>query len=136
MAPAADTPRIDSFMTADRAESINGKLYIMGGAFDKMAAPAFPHAATFSVAAVLRVPWNDTNRRLPFEIFCENVDGRRGIYELNGELEAGRPPGARGDDLILTLAVPVGFEVQQAERFSVVMRFGGDERRVAVEIVG
>ena len=128
------TPRIDSFMAADYAASINGKLYVMGGGFDTIFAAAFPYSALFHFAGLLRVPWNDTNRRLALEGRAETVDGEDLGWRLDGELEAGRPPGQRGGDTVVVVAGPVGFTVEEPLGFVLKLRFAGDERAIALRV--
>jgi hypothetical protein len=130
-----DRPRIDSFMVADHAEAINGKLYIMGGGFDTIGAPGFPHFVRFSMAAVLRVPWHDTNRRLGIEAWTEDVERNRFGWQMQGEVEAGRAPGARGDDVAVTIAGPVAFQIDEPMPFVLRLNFSGDERPLALRVV-
>ena len=36
-------PEIDYLLVADRAEVVSGKLYLMGGSWDRITPPQFPH---------------------------------------------------------------------------------------------
>ena len=136
------SPRIDSFMAADWAEAMNGKLYVMGGGWDAIAAPRFPHFFTFAFGAILRIPWNDTNRRLPVGVAI--VDEQRetlGLWELKGEVEAGRAPGTpRGSDVTVVMAGPIQFGIQEAPAelpfaFWLRLQFVQDERMLALRIM-
>lgn len=132
--PTEDRPRIDSFVAADWAEAINGKLYLMGGGFDTLCAPTFPFAPRFAFGAVLRVPWNDTNRKLPIEGVVETTDGEDLGWRMGGELEAGRPPGKRGGDVTVVIAGPVQFQVEEPTGFVLKLRFAGQERSIALAV--
>jgi hypothetical protein len=132
--PTEDRPRIDSFIAADWAEAINGKLYLMGGGFDTLWAPTFPFAPRFAFGAVLRVPWNDTNRKLPIEGVVETTDGEDLGWRMGGELEAGRPPGKRGGDVTVVIAGPVQFQVEEPTSFVLKLRFAGQERSIALAV--
>ena len=133
--PLVQTPRIETFMAADAAEAINGKLYVMGGNIDSVFAPAFPTIVRFSVAAVLRVPWADTNRRFPLEGSVESVDGEFLGWRMAGEVEAGRPAGARvGGDISMAVAAPVQFEAPAAVHFILKLRFAHDERSIGMRV--
>jgi hypothetical protein len=135
-ASVIETPRIESFMAADAAEAINGKLYLMGGNIDTVFAPTFPALVRFSFAAILRVPWGDTNRRFPVEGAVSTFDGDELGWRLAGELEAGRPPGARvGGDISIALAAPVQFEAPEPAGFTLTLRFADNERSIAMRVV-
>lgn len=130
----SEAPRIDSLLVADWAEAINGKLYVMGGAFDTVWAQQFPYVVRFAFAAVLKVPWNDTNRRLPIRATVQTTDGEELDWRLEGELEAGRPPGERGADAQIVIAAPVGFQVDEHLNFVLSLRFADDERSISLKI--
>jgi len=62
-------------MLADRVEAINGKLYAMGGAWDRMFVPDVKNPTTISFAAVILVPWNATNQQHSVNLSVEDTDG-------------------------------------------------------------
>ena len=132
--PTEERPRIDSFVAADWAEAVNGKLYLMGGGFDTFMASSFPFAPRFAFGAVLRVPWNDTNRRFPIEGLVETADGEELEWRMGGELEAGRPPGKRGGDVTVVIAGPVQFQVEEPTNVVLKLRFAGEERSIALTV--
>jgi hypothetical protein len=134
MASLEDQPRITSFLPADHAEAINGKLYVMGGGFDTLWAPQFPHDARFYFGAVLTVPWNDTNRRFPIEATAVTIDGDDLGWKMGGEIEAGRAPGKRGGDAIVVMAGPVVFRAEEPVEFTLTLRFASDERSVRLSL--
>jgi Family of unknown function (DUF6941) len=130
-----ESPRIDSLLVADHAEAVNGKLYVMGGGFDTLWAPQFPLGVRFSFAALLKVPWNDTNRRLPIQGWVTRADDDEELgWKMEGELEAGRAPGTRGQDAQIMVAGPVGFEVTEPVEFVFNMRFANDERAILLRV--
>jgi hypothetical protein len=130
----ADAPRIDSFFAADHADAINGKLYVMGGGFDTLFVPQVPVAVRFSLAAILVVPWKDTNRRFPVGGVVETIDGEPLGWQMQGEIEAGRAAGKRGGDVQMAVAAPVQFEVSDYTAFVLKLRFAADERKLALQI--
>lgn len=130
----SEAPRIDSLLVADWAEAINGKLYVQGAAFDTLWAPQYPHAPRFYFAAVLKVPWNDTNRRLPIRGWAQTKDGDELAWKMEGELEAGRSPGQRGGDAQVVIAGPVQFEVEEPLEFTLHIEFAGDARVVSLKV--
>lgn len=131
----SEQPRIDSLLVADHAEAINGKLYVMGGGFDTLWAPEFPHVVRFSFAALFKVPWNDTNRRLPVKGWAVRADDGTDLgWQMQGELEAGRAPGSRGGDAQVMVAGPVTFEVTEPLEFVLNVEFAADRREVPLRV--
>jgi hypothetical protein len=106
----------------------------MGGGFDTLFAPQFPHLVRFSFAALLKVPWNDTNRRLPVRAWLETKDGEDVDWRMDGELEAGRAPGQRGGDAQIMVAGPVMFEAREPMEFVLNVRFADDLRTVPLRL--
>jgi hypothetical protein len=132
--PMEGYPRIDSFVAADWAEAINGKLYLMGGGFDTLWAAQFPFAPRFSFGAVLRVPWKDTNRRFPIQGTVATLDGEALGWQMAGELEAGRAAGKRGGDVTIVIAGPVQFQIEEETSFVLKLRFAEDERMITLQV--
>lgn len=85
--------RLDFLILADKAEAIGGKLYLMGGGFDRVALPQLPGSALFDVAAGILVGYNETNQQHAFELRFEDADNRELMPPLQGTFEVGRPPG-------------------------------------------
>lgn len=85
--------RLDFLILADKAEAIGGKLYLMGGAFDRVGMTTIPGPAQFDVAAGLLVGYNETNVQHAFELRCEDADNNLVFPPAQGAIEVGRPPG-------------------------------------------
>lgn len=83
---------IDFLILADHAEAINGKLYLMGGGWDRRFMPP-GQPLTFGFAAGLLVPWTLTNREHKFTIGIETADGTPlgGNEAVTGGFNVGRP---------------------------------------------
>jgi len=83
-------------LLCDYAESVNGKLYIMGGGWTMC--PAGPRS--MAVAVRIDVPWSDTNTKHQVALFLQDAEGNRVVLgeppqpvEATGDFEVGRPPG-------------------------------------------
>ena len=85
--------RLDFLILADKAEAIGGKLYLMGGGFDRVGMTALPGPARFDVAMGLLVGYNETNLKHGFELRCEDPDGNLVFPAVQGTFEVGRPAG-------------------------------------------
>lgn len=93
---ASDLPisEIDFVILADRAEAINGKLYVMGGGWDRLDVPDLSQPVTFGFAVGVLIPWNATNENHPLQIILEHEDGEKVGREFNVTVNVGRPPTA------------------------------------------
>ena len=87
-----------TLLLCDFAEAANGKLYVMGGGWNVLYAPGQP--VTMSVATVIAVPWDQTNRKhtLALDLLTEDggaVEIEEHAVSVTGEFELGRPPGVK-----------------------------------------
>lgn len=69
-------PEIEFLILADRAEIHNGKLCMMGGAFDRLVVQDFRLAVSLSIALAVLVPWTRAGQDLAVEIHVESEDGK------------------------------------------------------------
>lgn len=98
---------LSTFLIADHAEAVSGKLYVTGGCWNSLAVTDLPATHPhLSVAAALHVPWEATNQKHSLQLDLVDADGHSLLPEpLKGEFETGRPPGMRpGDEAIFVLA--------------------------------
>ena len=117
-----DQPEVDFLIVADRAESVNGKLYMMGGAWDQVGVLDFAKPITFSIALGILIPWNATNQDHRLQVNMVDEDGTR-LFSMEAGMRAGRPPnlpqgGAQHNVLAFTAAAllpkPGAFTVEAA----------------------
>ena len=94
MAIRFERPEIDFLILADRAEAVNGKLYMMGGGWDRLTILDFAQPVGINLAIGVLVPWNDTNEPLPLTIWIEDQDFNKITPELTAMVSVGRPPNA------------------------------------------
>jgi hypothetical protein len=99
--------RLSTFLVADHAEAVGGKLYVTGGCWNTITVPELPAAHPhLTVAAALHIPWQATNQ--PHSLHLDLVDedgGSRLPQPVEAKLEAGRPAGMRsGDETVIVLA--------------------------------
>jgi len=123
-------PRVDCFLLADAAQALAGKLYVLGGGWDRLVFTHFPAVVTFDIAVRVVIPWTETNRPLRFELHLENEDGQR---LLNApaltEISIGRPPELReGSEQTVPLVVKLaGTPIPRPGRYVFTMRHDGEE---------
>ena len=82
----------------DWAEVINGKLYMMGAGWSRIAANV---PANLAVALIWKIPWTHANEPQRIELVLLTEDGTPVVdsggkdVALKGQVEAGRPPGLK-----------------------------------------
>ncbi len=135
--------RVDAFL-ADSAEVVNNKIYALGAGWNTIFVRAFPAMhRRLTVAAVVHVPFTETNVSHRFELRLETEDGkvypigaRRGedgqveaIHAMGGEFTLGRPPLlVDGDEQVACFAFAVdGLRFEQATKFSWIVSVDGEE---------
>jgi hypothetical protein len=84
---------IDFLILADAAQVADGKLFLMGGGWDRLLVNAIPAAQVVGVAVGVLVPWTETNRPHTLTLLVEDEDGGRVLPPVSVQLEVGRPPG-------------------------------------------
>jgi len=102
-----------TMLLADAAQSVGGKLYILGGGWSM----AGPGPVAMAIALKIEVGWNEANmhHNLRLALLTEDeqpvrVPGPAGdqAVEVGGGFEVGRPPGLRpGTAIDFTMAINV-----------------------------
>lgn len=115
--PYSDSPNdiTGTLLLCDGAQAVGGKLYIMGGGWSivhRLEGMPPPHMA---LAIRLEIPWSRANQRMELLIKLLN-DGGEPVedpegnpVQIQGEVEAGRPPGLpEGTSIDIPMAAEVG----------------------------
>jgi hypothetical protein len=89
-----ETPTVDFLILADRAEAVNGKLYMMGGAWEHLYVQDLTQPNLISLAVGVLVPWNATNKQHQIRIVIEDSDGQQIGFQAEAGFAVGRPPWA------------------------------------------
>ena len=119
---------IHALMLADSAQAVDGKLYILGGAWNVLRFPEFPAQLIVGIAVAIDVTWNETNRRHHLDVHFEDADGKPMDPRIGADFEAGRPPGAvAGADLRIVFAVNGPLTIAEAGSYAAVASVGGQE---------
>ncbi len=103
------SPEIDFLILADAAEAVNGKLYMLGGGFDRFLVQDFNEPVTFCVALGVVIPWAATNVLHQVSIVLQTQDGQKLEPEMGVAFNAGRPPQAgHGESFRATITARLG----------------------------
>jgi len=132
-------PTIEFFILADYAEAVGGKLYMMGGGWDRYFVEDFSKPVAFSFAVGILVPWNATNIRHTVQVTIEDLDRKKPInFNVNAGFKAGRPSHIEdGETQRTMLTIPkVGAMFPGSGTYQAVARIvGGHERRVEFRLL-
>jgi hypothetical protein len=111
-ATLARKPEIDYLLVADRAEVVNGKLYLMGGAWDRISPSAFPHRMILGIALGVRIPFAHTDDQ--HTVAVELLQDEQRLVGFEARLTTGRPPGMAGMDMLVPMAfnIPVAIPAE------------------------
>jgi hypothetical protein len=100
-----------TMLLCDAAQSVAGKLYVLGGGWSQIGPPVPGTGFNMALAIKLDIPWDRANQQFRMRAALvtddgEDVDLGGGPVAAEGELEVGRPPGLRpGTPLDSTLAL-------------------------------
>jgi hypothetical protein len=132
--------RVDCLLLADAAQEAGGKLYVLGGGWNRLRVPELP-ARSPAIALAIRVvvPWPDTNQPIPLVVHLEDPDGQPVVAEPPRlDLRVGRPSGLEpGSDQVIPVAINLaGFPLRVAGPHAVVASLDGEElARTTFEVV-
>jgi hypothetical protein len=101
-ATIARKPEVDYLLVADRAEVVNGKLYLMGGSWDRIQPQQFPHRMMLGIAIGVRIPFAYTDDQHTVAVELLHDDTR--MIGFEAKLATGRPPGMAGMDMLVPMA--------------------------------
>ena len=126
----ADEMTIEWLILADAAEVNAGKLYLLGGGFDRInIASPLPQRRRMALAVSISVPWAQTNERHRLTLDFMDEDGNRQA-NVEGEFEVGRPPGAKAGQMQrIQLALQADLEIKYFGANVVVGSIDGTESR-------
>jgi hypothetical protein len=123
--------RLSTFLVADHAEAVGGKLYVTGGCWNSITVLQLPaQHSHLTVAATLHIPWQATNQPHSLHLDLIDEDGQSRLPEpLEAKLEAGRPPGMRaGDEALVVMAFNFdGLKFERAGLHEFVLNVDGTE---------
>jgi hypothetical protein len=122
-----------TLLLADYAKVADGKLDVIGAGWSMMRA-AGPFG--FFVAALFQIPWDQTNQKHAFRLELLDADGHpvttpdeSEVIRIDGEFEAGRPPGLRpGTPVDAPLVVPFGPLMLESGRYEIRLTIDGETK--------
>jgi uncharacterized protein DUF6941 len=120
--------RADFLVVADAAQVAEGKLYLIGGAWNRLAISQFPGAAPIGIALGFLVGWEETNQARTASLTLENEDGMVVLGPIEMRIEVGRPAGAiPGEEQRIVMAVNGQVSIPSSGGYAIVVRIGSEE---------
>jgi hypothetical protein len=98
-----ERPQFEFVCLANHVEVQNGLLYIAGGGWtDHNRVPKRPDGqptlSRLGIAAIVKIPWNETNKPQHFKIEVTALDAENSLVKIEGDINVGRaaslPPGS------------------------------------------
>jgi hypothetical protein len=99
---------LEFILLADKAEGINGKLYILGGGWDRIFPHTLPSIVTYDVVISLRFTKEEQGDQI-LQVVLEDQEGGRVLGPLGGPISL--PDGSQGGRVQVVLGGP--FPVQR-----------------------
>ncbi len=126
--------KVEWIILADHAETINNKLYLMGGGWETLTVnTAFPLRHPCGIAVAFSVPWNETNQVHDIAVDIVDEDEAHELASISGQLEVGRPAGIRlGQSQRVQFALNLMLELNQPGVYAVKAKIEGQELDRAV----
>jgi hypothetical protein len=117
--------RLDFLTLADKAEAINGKLYMMGGGVGGIGLIQLPGPAAVDVAIGLMVDYAETSDTHQLQLSLETADNTPVIGPITIPFATGRPPGLPAGEAVRFIAVLQGpFPIPGEGRYHWVAQVG------------
>lgn len=118
--------RQEFLILAERAEAVNGKIFIHGGAVERHFSQQFPTSLNADIAASFLVGWGETNQSHLLAIRLMDEDGNE-LLKIEAEMTPGRPPSAKpGQDLRQLISFKGPYPIQKAGAYKVEATIDGE----------
>jgi hypothetical protein len=125
--------RSEWIILADSAEIVNGKLYVLGGGWQRLSvAKGFPATHRCALSMAVEVPWSDTNVRHEFQVVMQDEDGQEEPMGVKGHFEVGRAAGLTpGQAQRVQIASGLTLNIRAAGLYRLVLRIDGEDTAYA-----
>lgn len=124
---------IDFVILADFAQASNGKLNLIGGAWNLHNAERYPSNLLLGLGIGVLVPWAETNRRYKLTFEIKKSEGST-VMKGEGEYQVGRAldtPAGMTQRVTLGISTPV--QLPEPGTYEVIVETVGRSKRVTFE---
>ena len=130
MSTSLEHVEVDFMFLADRAEVLNGKLYVMGGAWDRYRTNDINTPMDISIVIGVLVPWNLTNKPHQLQIKIEDDDGNPISPSAECNINVGRPvTSTQGQIFRATAVLSSRLTLPKLGAYSVVASIKGQHKK-------
>jgi hypothetical protein len=121
--------RLEWLILVDAAEVVNGKLYVLGGGWDRLTITSdFPVTHPSAMAVSFEVSWNETNAPNVYEIVVTDEDSQGEVARVDGHFEVGRPVGIpAGQSQRFQFATNFLLPFERPGVYEVIVRVAGED---------
>jgi hypothetical protein len=124
---------IDFVLLADFAQTVNGKLTVVGAGWNILNAVEYPHQLPFGIGLGFLVPWAETNKKHAFTFVIHQSEGME-LAKGGGEFEVGRGAGIpSGMTQRVVIAVSGQVQVPESGTYEIIVAAAEDEKRAIFE---
>ena len=121
-------------MLADAAQVVDGKLYVLGGAWNRYHCHAFPTQAAMAFAASIIVDPDEAGRPFPVTLALVDEAGVPIIPDITAQAQVRHPEAERVQQRTL-LTVSTSIMIPRAGRYTLQATAGGSSSRVSFDAV-
>ena len=138
MSTIVEQVEIDFMLLADKAEIHAGKLYMMGGAWDRLHVKSLGAPVSLSLIIGVLVPWTLTNEPHQLRIRIEDEDGNPVPPSAEASINVGRPSeSTKGQSFRAMAVINNHWTLPRLGAYSVIASVSGrHEKRVTFYAVG
>jgi hypothetical protein len=132
----ATEPRVEFLILADQVEALNGKLYMMGGGWEKLTVLDFTAPVPLGIAVSIVVPWNASNQQHTVELSVQTADAET-LANVTGQFSVGRSAEVeQGASQRSMVALKLPVILPEPGRYVVAARINeGEETRVTFRAI-
>jgi uncharacterized protein DUF6941 len=123
--------KVEFVMVADAAQVADGKLYVLGGAWNLYRCAAFPMPVQMGIVISILVDWEETATRHAITITLADDAGVPILPPMQGQLEVGRPDDLHAKSPQRTVvAISTSIQLPRAGRYTVAATAGNSTESV------
>lgn len=118
--------KIDYALLADAAQSVGGKMFVLGGGWNIFRSASYPAPVQLAIAVGIGFAGNEVGIRYPMKIVIADEAGVPVVPEMNGQIETGQlaPDLPNGLAVKIPMAWNVSFAVPHPGRYAIVVTVG------------
>jgi len=129
--------KIDYAVLADAAQSVGGKMFILGGGWNIFRSANYPAPVQLAVAVGIGFEPAEIGSRYPVKIVIADEAGVPVVPEMNGQIETGQPTPDLPPGLPVKIPVAwnVSFAVPRAGRYTIVITVGSSKIELSFDAI-